>query len=383
MAVDRVSADGFTADWDSTKTTDGPYQLRVTITDLWNNTASAKIWVDVDNGRQLKSLRVPLDYPTIEEAIAQATPRSRISVDAAGSPYSPFTVDVPGLWIRSINGRAAIEGNGEEFAVLIKADGVRLQGFRIRGGNIGIGVGGNGNRLMDNIVSEAGVMGIFLNGLRGGRQNLLEGNVVEESWEAGIYLLFAGGNTLKGNTVTDCYDGIVLFVAEDNFLGDNRVADNYRAGVVLFGGRSRLAGNRIEGNNTGIALIGGENRVLGNEIGQNFVGVALELPPEDFSDKYNPLLIFFPDVFIELYGGGRNVVTHNNIRGNLEYGIEVRGDEEVLEALMVELNARENFWGHPSGPHHPEMNPEGKGDKISNHVKFAPWLGEPVQSPRG
>ncbi len=27
------------------------------------------------------------------------------------------------------------------------------------------------------------------------------------------------------------------------------------------------------------------------------------------------------------------------------------------------------------------MNPEGKGDEISNHVKFAPWLGEPVQSP--
>jgi hypothetical protein len=43
----------------------------------------------------------------------------------------------------------------------------------------------------------------------------------------------------------------------------------------------------------------------------------------------------------------------------------------------ADINARYNWWGDPTGPYHPELNPSGEGDKISNYVDFEPWLLEP------
>ncbi|MCK4553956.1 right-handed parallel beta-helix repeat-containing protein [Candidatus Parcubacteria bacterium] len=40
------------------------------------------------------------------------------------------------------------------------------------------------------------------------------------------------------------------------------------------------------------------------------------------------------------------------------------------------LNAINNWWGDNSGPHHPILNPEGKGNGVSNGVLFDPWTGQ-------
>jgi hypothetical protein len=37
------------------------------------------------------------------------------------------------------------------------------------------------------------------------------------------------------------------------------------------------------------------------------------------------------------------------------------------------LNAENNWWGDPSGPHHPD-NPDGTGDPVDGSVDFIPWL---------
>jgi len=42
--------------------------------------------------------------------------------------------------------------------------------------------------------------------------------------------------------------------------------------------------------------------------------------------------------------------------------------------LSAAADARENFWGHNSGPYHAEFNPEGQGDTITGNVPFIPWL---------
>ena len=62
----------------------------------------------------------------------------------------------------------------------------------------------------------------------------------------------------------------------------------------------------------------------------------------------------------------------NNIEGNTEFGIynETPDDWTVY--------AEENYWGHETGPYHPEQNPGGEGDGVSDGVIFDPWLLEPV-----
>ncbi len=42
----------------------------------------------------------------------------------------------------------------------------------------------------------------------------------------------------------------------------------------------------------------------------------------------------------------------------------------------VEINARDNYWGHASGPKHPD-NPDGQGGEIEGHVLFSPWATTP------
>jgi hypothetical protein len=42
------------------------------------------------------------------------------------------------------------------------------------------------------------------------------------------------------------------------------------------------------------------------------------------------------------------------------------------------IDARNNYWGHPSGPYHPTLNSAGQGDTLlSDSVFFIPWLTEP------
>ncbi|MBK6765462.1 MAG: right-handed parallel beta-helix repeat-containing protein [bacterium] len=44
----------------------------------------------------------------------------------------------------------------------------------------------------------------------------------------------------------------------------------------------------------------------------------------------------------------------------------------------VSINARNNWWGHQSGPYHPTRNPNGRGDTLLLElVEFEPWLTEP------
>ncbi len=48
------------------------------------------------------------------------------------------------------------------------------------------------------------------------------------------------------------------------------------------------------------------------------------------------------------------------------------------------VDARYNWWGDPSGPYHPLLNPRGLGDAVSDHVDFDPWNGaSAVSEPEG
>jgi len=61
-------------------------------------------------------------------------------------------------------------------------------------------------------------------------------------------------------------------------------------------------------------------------------------------------------------------VERNNILGNAEFGLEA----------FREIDARDNWWGHPSGP---AGSAGGQGDRASDSVLVEPWLREPVEVP--
>ena len=78
-------------------------------------------------------------------------------------------------------------------------------------------------------------------------------------------------------------------------------------------------------------------------------------------------------VGIYIKENSEGVRAHNNsIFANLKYGIDAseNGGEDYL------VDACYNWWGDVSGPYHPEFNPEGKGDKVTDGVDFDPWTGK-------
>jgi len=59
-------------------------------------------------------------------------------------------------------------------------------------------------------------------------------------------------------------------------------------------------------------------------------------------------------------------------------GIHVQG------FAQTDVDARWNWWGDPSGPFHPALNPEGLGEPVTDYVDFAPWIGvSEVEEPAG
>jgi len=45
---------------------------------------------------------------------------------------------------------------------------------------------------------------------------------------------------------------------------------------------------------------------------------------------------------------------------------------------FVITNAQNNWWGDVTGPYHPDSNPGGQGDTVSDYVDFTSWLSSPV-----
>jgi len=66
------------------------------------------------------------------------------------------------------------------------------------------------------------------------------------------------------------------------------------------------------------------------------------------------------------------VLSGNRFEGNAQYGLMNFG--------YFVVDARENWWGHNSGPR-VASNPEGVGERISGNVLYDPWIGKVVNHP--
>ncbi|MCK4584459.1 right-handed parallel beta-helix repeat-containing protein [candidate division WOR-3 bacterium] len=69
--------------------------------------------------------------------------------------------------------------------------------------------------------------------------------------------------------------------------------------------------------------------------------------------------------------GSNPVINYCNITNNSRYGVQ------NLDSTLV-VNAKNNWWGDPTGPYHPGTNPGGLGDSVSDYVDYNPWLGAPI-----
>jgi len=196
----------------------------------------------------------------------------------------------------------------------------------ITGNDIGIIIGtySDDNRLSENVISgnEGGIKLSLASSCHLIR-NVLDNN--------GIHLSGADYNIIEGNSITGAWNGILMETSDNNTITSNIISDGYQ-GLHLASSSS--------------------NTFTMNEIRDNAIGIGVgKLGSNDASRD--------------------NHFHENGIYGNGGHGVWAMGNDEV------EVNATNNWWGHPSGPNHSSGNPDGKGDIVSDFVHFHPWKNLP------
>lgn len=75
---------------------------------------------------------------------------------------------------------------------------------------------------------------------------------------------------------------------------------------------------------------------------------------------------------VEIWSQATPMLTENQIVDN-QFGMRNATPDTPVDA-------RQNWWGDPSGPFHAMLNPDGQGNAVSDGVQFEPWLQAPDPS---
>ena len=133
-------------------------------------------------------------------------------------------------------------------------------------------------------------------------------------------------------------------------------------------------------------------RVLDSRLKDNFVGIDIDrsehilVQGNDFTEGYSGVYVFFADniniesnsfedqerginVWIPASNSFESISAKTNIFSNNTLAVKVKTSDGVLKA-------EKNWWGNDTGPYHPQKNPSGTGDEITDNVDFSPWLTE-------
>jgi parallel beta-helix repeat protein len=304
-------------------------------------------------------IKVPDDYPTLQQAVNRANPGDTILV-APGAYYESIVVDKPislmggGRESTFIMGSKVGKLGENEIIIKIISPGVKISGFRIGDQNVlhlsGIALYNSTNCVISDNTIINNQFGIWLHT---SSNCTIEKNISILN-EVGIFLYFSANNTIRNNIAnSNERQGIhLMHNSSNNKIISNLCKSNDENGILLQGfcNNVDLINNTCISNKlSGIHIEdSGYNRVCYNTLAMNVFGIS-----------------------IQGKGSIGNKVTQNNIEGNVKLGVFGHGEVEVLAAL--------NWWGDPTGPYHPTENPHGSGNPAYTKVDFKAWSRTPIK----
>ena len=181
----------------------------------------------------------------------------------------------------------------------------------------------------------------------------IENNTCSDNDHYGIFLFESNNNTLTNNTISNNREGIFLKDSSICTIKNNTCSSNNRDGIRLDDSNDcTIKNNTCSNNHEGIYLQDSNDcTITNNTLSGNRAGILLVDNSRD------------------------NTAHYNNIYNNTEYGID------AIENNDCSIDARYNWWGNNSGPYHPNKNPGGTGDNVTDYVRFDPWVGKKNRKP--
>lgn len=314
-----------------------------------------------------KTLIVPDDFPTIQDAIGNASAGDTVFVKEgtyAVGGYNGITIDKSISLVGQDSQSTIIEGGGYYYAnsvIDITADNVTVSGFTING-NVPTGVdlesGSSNCKITDNIVENNSFVGIIT--YAPSENNVLSANNITNNGYYGIYLA-SSDSVISGNIITNnTAIGIIVDSSTNVTINQNVIAyngfdqqqpnlpPNQLGGLYLrFYGPFSVDDNNITGN-FGFGIQLGENcsqaTIHDNNIMNNGMGVNLL----NFATKTN-----LGTIRVDGYPlGVGNVVYSNNLIDNSPNALvehifpyNVTGVNNGTDVVSWDNGKVGNYWG--------------------------------------
>lgn len=353
-------------------------------------------------------IRVPADYPTVQEAIDAAAPRGIVLV-SEGIYYEHLVVNKPLTLIGQDKVTTIVDGNGtggwgyEDSVFYVTGDDVIINGFTIRnsggdgywcyvagiyldssgseiagniiignnrgiigGGNATIGdniiqnnnygiYGGRNNVISCNTISDNHHIGVWFEGLFGNDSNIITDNIISNN-ECGISLsgfIIIGGSTLNTHHKLQCSSELPPPPLSNNTISGNRITSNEYGIAIEWSGGNTISNNVITQNHYGVNFDEASNNTLiSNTISNNNLGINLA-----FSNNNTIYHNNFVENTEQLKSSGTSNTWDNGIEGN--YWSDYRGLDDGSEGRVAGDGVGDTDLPHLGVDHYPIIIPWG------------------------
>ncbi|MBU1707668.1 DUF1565 domain-containing protein [bacterium] len=157
---------------------------------------------------------------------------------------------------------------------------------------------------------------------------------------------------------------IPVNVVENEF--DNILASSHGVGLLVNNSAATVSRNKFSN-------CGGEGGAVAISIWSEFPQCSVFVTENEFveNDYYEQAGMHQASaISIGTDGTGIAILRGNVFTNNQKIAVDLlwEGSDSYY------MDAEQNFWGNPSGPYHPTLNPTGRGDTIAGRVDFDPWL---------
>jgi len=281
-----------------------------------------------------RTIYVPDDYEKIQWAVDNATAGDTIIV-RDGIYYESITVSKQ-LTIKSEKGpdNCIVNGTGSDVFTL-EADGIRIEGFTITGGENGIYILSNNNTIINNNIRSNNEDGIELwsnsniisnnnissnfDGIElyDSDNNSISTNIIRSNKWDGIFLWHSNNNIISNNNISSNNDdGIFLYFSDNNSISENIIRSNKWEGICLSVSNNNSISNNIIGSNNddGICLgYSNNNSISNNKIRSNYFGIDLSYSNNNSISENN---ISSNDNGIVIWFSNNNIIYMNNFINN-------------------------------------------------------------------
>lgn len=333
------------------------------------------------------TIYVPTDYPTIQQAIDNASDWDTVHV-FAGKYEENIVIDkkltVIGEETEDVSINNTINDPTQQKTVVeITASWVTFKGFDVEDGGNGIKITGSNcliennsvrrsrwvgipnndgsNNVIKNNIVEDIVLGYGANGIVSayGSGNIIESNLVSGNAGLGIEIAGGTGNIVKNNVVSNNqYEGIAVSWGDKSVVENNVVTDNKGHGIAAKGGTKNKINNNTLINNSinvcdGIEVL---NNTLNGQGVYYFDGISgTENSPITIDGKAGTVILrdchyFLIKNNIMDYGGvylwyGSNIIIENNtITNNVEHGVTLWGPNNTVIRNRINNNSASGIY---------------------------------------